>query len=63
MSIAQNVKEKRQALGLNQIELAKEIGVDKSMINHIEAGRRDMSLWTASRLAKIFKCKIEDLID
>ena len=63
MSIAQNVKEKRQAIGLNQRELAEKIGVDASMITHIEAGRRNMSIWTASRLAKIFRCRIEELIN
>ena len=44
---------KRLSKGVSQRELGIMIGVDRTMINHMEAGRRDPSLHTLANLAYI----------
>ncbi|MBU0472369.1 MAG: helix-turn-helix transcriptional regulator [Nanoarchaeota archaeon] len=58
-----NTKEKRQKAGLSQEKLAELIGVTRQTIISIEVGRYVPSLELAIKLARQFKCKIEDLFD
>lgn len=55
------LKELRARHKLTQDDLASKAGVSRQTIIAIENERYDPSLSLAFRLAKIFKCKVEDL--
>ncbi len=62
MALAKNrLKEMREKVRLSQEALASEIGVTRQTIISIEGGRYVPSLELALKLAKRFKCKVEDL--
>ncbi len=55
------VREKREAMGLTQAELAGRTGVSRQAINAIETGKYDPSIGLAYALSKVFGCAIEDI--
>ena len=58
-----DVRERREAEGLSQGELAEAVGVSRQTINAIERDRYDPSLELAFALAAHFDCRVEDLFD
>ena len=63
MSIGTIIKEKRIAIGLTQQELADLVNVDQSFICQIERGTKIPTLLLGKEIAKVFKCKIDDLVN
>ena len=58
-----NLKEKREAAGLSQTELAKISGVGRVTINRIETGElKETTAGTLVKLSNALKCAIDDLI-
>jgi putative transcriptional regulator len=57
------LKEKRTKANLSQEKLADLVNVSRQTIISIESGRYVPSLELALKLAKQFKCKVEDLFD
>jgi putative transcriptional regulator len=55
------LREYREGSGLSQERLAERVGVTRQTIISIEGGRYVPSLELALRLAKRFKCRVEDL--
>lgn len=49
-------------VGIKQTELAKNVGVTRSMISYMLSGFKQPSLEVASRIAKELGCTIEDLL-
>lgn len=61
-----NLKDRREASGLSQSELAFISGVSVRMIQYYEQGRNDINKAQAITLyaiARAMKCKIEDLLE
>lgn len=56
-----NVRSRREKMGLTQGELGKLTGVSRQAINAIETGKYDPSIWLAYALSKAFKCSIEEI--
>jgi putative transcriptional regulator len=56
-----NVRELRTEKGWSQADLADKLAVSRQTVNAIETGRYDPSLPLAFALAKLFKCKLEDI--
>lgn len=56
-----DVRERREARGLTQAELAGAVGVTRQTIISIERDRYDPSLELAFSLGAFFECAIEDL--
>lgn len=56
-----DVREKRQARGLSQAELAAAMDVSRQTVNAVEAGRYSPSLPLAINLARYFGCTVEEL--
>ncbi len=57
------VRERREAAGLSQADLAAGVGVSRQTINAIERERYDPSLELAFELAAFFDCDVGDLFD
>ena len=55
------VRERREAKGLSQEQLALELGVSRQTISYIETGRYVPSLPLAMKLAHFFKTSVETL--
>lgn len=55
------VEELRKALGLNQDEFAKTIGVSRQTISSIETGKYNPSLELAFKIADFFNKNIEEI--
>lgn len=58
-----DVRERREAAGMSQADLAAAVGVTRQTINAIERDRYDPSLELAFKLAAHFDCAIEELFD
>ncbi len=56
-----NIREKRQELGLTQQDLARLVGVSRQTINAIETGKFDPSLSLAFKLSGVFEEPVEAL--
>ncbi|MNZ79449.1 anaerobic benzoate catabolism transcriptional regulator [compost metagenome] len=55
------IKELRAELGWTQEKLSEQIGVSRQTVISIESGRYNPSLELAFKIAKVFRCKIEDV--
>lgn len=53
--------ELRAARDMTQADLADALNVSRQTVNALETGRYDPSLPLAFAIAKLFKCKIEDV--
>lgn len=60
-ALKNSVFEKRKAVGVTQEDLASKIGVTRQTIIAIEKGNYTPSVLLALKLAKFFKCPVEDL--
>lgn len=58
MNIAYTVKSKRQSLGLTQIELAERVGVSRTYLADIEAGRYIPSVKVLAKIAEALSLSI-----
>jgi putative transcriptional regulator len=58
-----DLRERREAEGRSQADLAAAVGVTRQTINAIERERYDPSLELAFELARHFDCRIEDVFD
>ncbi|HEY8949776.1 MAG TPA: helix-turn-helix transcriptional regulator [Rhizomicrobium sp.] len=55
------LSELRAARGMTQGDLADALNVSRQTVNALETGRYDPSLPLAFAIAKLFKCRIEDI--
>jgi putative transcriptional regulator len=51
----------RAARSMTQADLADALNVSRQTVNALETGRYDPSLPLAFAIAKLFKCRIEDI--
>jgi putative transcriptional regulator len=51
----------RAVHNITQAELADKLGVSRQTVNAIETEKYDPSLPLAFKIAKVFKCRIEDV--
>ena len=56
-----SVRELRAEKGWSQADLAEKLNVSRQTVNAIETGRYDPSLPLAFAIARLFKCKVEDI--
>lgn len=57
------VKELRQIRKFSQEDLALEADLDRTYVNSIENGRRNVSLVNIEKIAKALKVKVKDLLE
>ncbi|MGQ0585958.1 MAG: helix-turn-helix transcriptional regulator [Gammaproteobacteria bacterium] len=56
-----NVRDRRAERGWTQQDLAEKLGVSRQTVIAVENGKYDPSLPLAIRIARQFRCRIEDL--
>lgn len=57
------IKEKREAVGLTQAELAEKIGVDTSTVCLWESGKREPKFTSVMKMAKVFDCSPDHVVN
>lgn len=63
ISIGENIKARRQAMGMTQEELACAVGVGRSMITQIERGSKIPNVILARDISRVLQCALNDLVD
>ena len=61
MKIAENLKKFREEQGISQRELARRVGVNQTMIAHIENGLRIPSLAVGFEISKALDVSLDEL--
>ena len=56
-----NVRDRRAERGWTQQDLAERLGVSRQTVIAVETGKYDPSLPLAMRIARQFRCRVEDL--
>lgn len=60
--IISNLKAYRQKLGYTQEDLAKFIGIDRTLISHYENGTREITLVHMNKFADLFGIEADDFL-
>lgn len=63
MNIGENIKRIRKDKGLQQKQVALEIGLDQSNYNKIENGKREPSIEVLNKLANLFGVTVDDILN
>ena len=56
------LKDRRNKMGINQIEAAKRLGVEQSYYSRIERGRENPTIGVFERLAGIYNAEVDQLV-
>ena len=62
MSVAENVRARREAKGMTQTELGDKVGVGRSYIAQVERGSKVPSMYMGKMIAEALGCGMEDLL-
>lgn len=62
LRVAENIKERRRALGLTQAQLAERLGVDTETLSRFERGKHSPTLKNLARLAGLLQTTVSDLL-
>lgn len=62
MSVGMNIKLRRIALKIPQMEMAEKLGVSAAMISQIEQDRKNPPLMLCKGIADILGCSVDDLL-
>lgn len=57
------IRRLREERGFSQQELAQALGVTQGAVSHWENGLRKPDIDDIVKIAKLFNCKVDDLID
>jgi transcriptional regulator with XRE-family HTH domain len=61
-AFGQNVYRRRMALEMTQEQFSEKIGVSRTYLQSIEAGKGNPTIMVAERIKKACKCSWEDLL-
>lgn len=62
MTLAENLKKRREEYELSQEELAKKVGIDRATISRYEAGYKVPSLYTTVAIADALNISVDELV-
>ncbi len=63
MAVGQNIRARREAMNMQQMELADKLGVTKAFVSQIEMGRKQPPVWLCAAAAEILGCTIDELVN
>lgn len=61
--VGDRIRTARHFRGMTQAELARRVGVEKSVISHFEANRKDVSNATLAKIADALDLRLEHFLD
>ena len=61
--IGDNIRKRREEIGMSSTNLAKSVQVSQPMISQIERGTKTVSLPLAVEIARVLECEIQELLD
>ena len=61
MTTGEIIKQRREALGIEQKAMAEELGITPSMLCQIERGTKMVTMPLAKRIAYMLECTIDEL--
>lgn len=61
MNIGAEIKRRREAIGLTQLELADKLGVSRPLIAQYERGSKQPTMPIGYEIAAVFGCTVDDL--
>ena len=59
MNVGENIRIRRESLGIKQAELAENVGISQPMLSQIERGTKNPSIQVGRVIAKYLNCIIE----
>jgi len=62
VSVGENIKARRSALGIDQEELAQAVGISRSMMCQIERGSKVPNVILARDISRVLQCDLNDLV-
>lgn len=62
VKLGQNLKKIRTKKSITQIEIAKQLGVDRSFVSNIENGKNNPTLSTLAKLAQVLGVSTNELL-
>lgn len=62
MTLGENIRKKRLEYDIEQQELAKRVGINKTQLCNIERGRRRPSVDVLDKIADILHCSVDELL-
>lgn len=62
IAVGARIKAERQAAGMSQAQLAVAIGMLRTSITNVEAGRQNLPLTTLALIAQALDCAVGDLL-
>jgi transcriptional regulator with XRE-family HTH domain len=63
MNVGDNIKRLRKEKGLQQKQIAIELGIDQSNYNKMENGKREPSIEVLNKLSGLFGVSVDDIIN
>jgi transcriptional regulator with XRE-family HTH domain len=63
MNVGDNIKKLRKEKGLQQKQVAIELGIDQSNYNKIENDKRELSIDVLNKLAGLFGVTVDDILN
>lgn len=62
-NVCENLKVRRNRMGFSQARIAEMMGIRQPSYAQYETGRRAVLLSTLEKFARLFRCRVHDLID
>lgn len=61
-NLGRKIKERRVALGINQIDMARKVGISASYVSHIESGNRTPDLLIIAKMSSVLNMSLDELV-
>lgn len=63
MNVGENIRIRRESLGIKQAELAENVGISQPMLSQIERGTKNPSIQVGRVIAKCLNCSMDELCE
>lgn len=63
MNVGENIRIRRESLGISQAELAENVGISQAMLCQIERGTKNPSIQVGRAIAGFLNCSMDELFE
>jgi transcriptional regulator with XRE-family HTH domain len=61
-ALAESIRRKRESLGMNLVDVDEITGINRGSLSRMERGEQRITVNDLRRLAKAYKCTVDDLL-